>query len=93
MAGGELEALLDRGGVTNDLGVEFVELDPSLVVATMPTDERPPQPSGYLHGGERHPGRVGCQHRDLRELPAEQGCVRLRDKPQPPQAQARRLDP
>ena len=47
----ELEALLDKGGVTKDLGVEFVELDPSLVMATMPIDERHLQPFGYLHGG------------------------------------------
>jgi uncharacterized protein (TIGR00369 family) len=39
------------GGVTRDLGVEFVELSPELVVATMPVDERHHQPFGYLHGG------------------------------------------
>jgi 1,4-dihydroxy-2-naphthoyl-CoA hydrolase len=48
---GELGALLDKGGVTKDLGVEFVELGPSLVMATMPIDERHLQPFGYLHGG------------------------------------------
>ena len=42
---------MDKGGVTKDLGVEFVELDPSLVMATMPIDERHLQPFGYLHGG------------------------------------------
>jgi 1,4-dihydroxy-2-naphthoyl-CoA hydrolase len=47
----ELGSLLDKGGVTKDLGVEFVELDPSRVVATMPIDERHLQPFGYLHGG------------------------------------------
>jgi uncharacterized protein (TIGR00369 family) len=39
------------GGVTRDLGVEFVELSPERVVATMPVDERHHQPFGYLHGG------------------------------------------
>ena len=42
---------MDKGGVTKDLGVEFVELDSSLVMATMPIDERHLQPFGYLHGG------------------------------------------
>jgi uncharacterized protein (TIGR00369 family) len=46
-----LESLLDRGGVTKDLGVEFVDLDPGRVVATMPIDGRHLQPFGYLHGG------------------------------------------
>jgi len=47
----ELESLLDKGGVTRDLGVEFVELRPSRVVANMPIDGRHLQPFGYLHGG------------------------------------------
>lgn len=51
MVRGGLGALLDKGGVTKDLGVEFVELGPSLVMATMPIDERHLQPFGYLHGG------------------------------------------
>src|SRR5918998_1851274 len=51
LARGELGELLDKGGVTKDLGVEFVELDSSLVMATMPIDERHLQPFGYLHGG------------------------------------------
>ena len=51
MSRSELESLLDRGGVTKDLGVEFVELDPGRVVATMPIDGRHLQPFGYLHGG------------------------------------------
>jgi 1,4-dihydroxy-2-naphthoyl-CoA hydrolase len=51
LARGELGELLDKGGVTKDLGVEFVKLDSSLVMATMPIDERHLQPFGYLHGG------------------------------------------
>jgi 1,4-dihydroxy-2-naphthoyl-CoA hydrolase len=47
----ELERLLDKGDVAKDLGVEFVELNPDRVVATMPIDERHLQPFGYLHGG------------------------------------------
>lgn len=37
--------------MTKDLGVEFVDLDPGRVVATMPIDGRHLQPFGYLHGG------------------------------------------
>jgi 1,4-dihydroxy-2-naphthoyl-CoA hydrolase len=51
LARSALGSLLDKGGVTKDLGVEFVELDPRRVVATMPIDERHLQPFGYLHGG------------------------------------------
>ena len=47
----ELERLLDKGDVAKDLGVEFVELKPERVVATMPIDRRHLQPFGYLHGG------------------------------------------
>lgn len=47
-----MEALMrNAGGVTASLGVEFVELAPERVVATMPVDERHHQPFGYLHGG------------------------------------------
>ena len=51
MGRSELESLLDRGGVTKDLGVEFVELEPGRVVVAMPIDRRHLQPFGYLHGG------------------------------------------
>lgn len=47
----ELESLLNDDRVTRDLGVEFVELGPERMVATMPVDERHLQPFGYLHGG------------------------------------------
>ncbi len=46
-----MEAMRNAGGVTRDLGVEFVEAAPERVVATMPVDERHHQPFGYLHGG------------------------------------------
>lgn len=46
-----LEVLKSAGGVSRDLGVEFVELTPERVVATMPVDGRHHQPLGYLHGG------------------------------------------
>src|SRR4028119_2389711 len=38
-------------GLTSHLGLEFTELVPERVVATMPVDERHHQPFGYLHGG------------------------------------------
>jgi 1,4-dihydroxy-2-naphthoyl-CoA hydrolase len=48
----DIEAVLKRGeGVGKSLGIEFVELTPQRVVATMPVDERHHQPFGYLHGG------------------------------------------
>ena len=47
----DIEAVLNSGeGITRNLGMEFVELTPERVVATMPVDERH-QPLGYLHGG------------------------------------------
>lgn len=51
MSRNELESLLSKDHVTKDLGVEFVELDPERMVATMPIDGRHLQPFGYLHGG------------------------------------------
>lgn len=33
------------------LGIEFIELDPNRVAATMPVDHRTCQPMGFLHGG------------------------------------------
>lgn len=45
------EVMRNAGGVTRDLGVEFTELAPEQVVATMPVDKRHHQPLGYLHGG------------------------------------------
>jgi 1,4-dihydroxy-2-naphthoyl-CoA hydrolase len=48
----DLEAVLKSSeGVGKNLGIEFVELTPERVVATMPVDERHHQPLGYLHGG------------------------------------------
>jgi 1,4-dihydroxy-2-naphthoyl-CoA hydrolase len=47
----ELESLLSKDHVTKDLGVEFAELNPERMVATMPIDGRHLQPFGYLHGG------------------------------------------
>jgi 1,4-dihydroxy-2-naphthoyl-CoA hydrolase len=48
----DIEAILKSGeGVGKYLGIEFVELTPERVVATMPVDERHRQPLGYLHGG------------------------------------------
>ena len=47
----ELESLLSEDRMTRDLGVEFVEVNPERVVATMPIDERHLQPFGYLQGG------------------------------------------
>ncbi len=47
----DLDEIMERGGVTKDLGMEFVTLDPDEVVATMPVDARHHQPLGFLHGG------------------------------------------
>lgn len=47
----DLDEIMERGGVTKDLGMEFVTLEPDEVVATMPVDARHHQPLGFLHGG------------------------------------------
>ena len=48
----DLEAILKNSeDIGHNLGIEFVELAPERVVATMPVDERHLQPFGYLHGG------------------------------------------
>jgi 1,4-dihydroxy-2-naphthoyl-CoA hydrolase len=47
----DIGSLLEKGGVTRDLGIEFAELDAGRVVAKMPVDGRHHQPFGYLHGG------------------------------------------
>lgn len=41
----------EDAGIGGRLGLEFTELTPERVVATMPVDERHRQPFGYLHGG------------------------------------------
>lgn len=46
-----IDELVHKGGMPRDLGVEFEELLPERVVATMPIDERHLQPLGFLHGG------------------------------------------
>ena len=38
-------------GLTQALGIEFRELTPERVIATMPVTSRHHQPLGYLHGG------------------------------------------
>ena len=43
--------MMDRDSVVKDLGIEFAELEPERVVATMPVDGRHVQPLGFLHGG------------------------------------------
>ena len=48
----DIESVLKSSeGVGKNLGIEFVDLTPERVVATMPVDERHHQPLGYLHGG------------------------------------------
>ncbi len=41
----------EREHLATTLGMEFVELTPGRVVATMPVTPRVHQPFGYLHGG------------------------------------------
>ncbi|GAB6195624.1 hotdog fold thioesterase [Lysobacter xanthus] len=42
---------LSRGTAIERLGIEFTELGPDVLRATMPVDERSRQPYGLLHGG------------------------------------------
>ena len=47
----ELDSLMERESLVNDLGIEYVETGRERVVMTMPVDARHLQPLGYLHGG------------------------------------------
>jgi acyl-coenzyme A thioesterase PaaI-like protein len=47
----DVEQLIRRSGMPRDLGVEFVDLFPIRVVASMPMEDRHLQPLGFLHGG------------------------------------------
>lgn len=44
-------AMLDREWLGKTLGMEFIEITPERVVATMPITPTHHQPFGYLHGG------------------------------------------
>jgi 1,4-dihydroxy-2-naphthoyl-CoA hydrolase len=46
-----VERLVRDSGMLRHLGIEFSDLSPERVVATMPVDERHLQPPGFLHGG------------------------------------------
>jgi len=49
----ELDALnnLSEGCMVAHLGIEFTEIGPDFLKATMPVDHRTKQPMGLLHGG------------------------------------------
>ena len=47
----DLDSLQKRDSLNKDLGIEYVELEATKVVMTMPVDSRHRQPLGYLHGG------------------------------------------
>ena len=47
----DVGSMMDRHSVVKDLGIDFAELEPERVVATMPVDGRHVQPMGFLHGG------------------------------------------
>ncbi|MES2515349.1 MAG: hotdog fold thioesterase [Bacteroidota bacterium] len=42
---------LNENTLGQNLGIEFTEIGPDFLVATMPVDERTKQPFGLLHGG------------------------------------------
>jgi 1,4-dihydroxy-2-naphthoyl-CoA hydrolase len=42
---------LNKNTLGETLGIEFIEVGPDYLVATMPVDERTKQPFGLLHGG------------------------------------------
>ena len=42
---------LNAGTLSATLGIQFTELGPDYLVATMPVDQRTKQPFGLLHGG------------------------------------------
>jgi 1,4-dihydroxy-2-naphthoyl-CoA hydrolase len=43
--------VLNQNTLGQNLGIEFTEVGPNFLVATMPVDERTKQPFGLLHGG------------------------------------------
>jgi 1,4-dihydroxy-2-naphthoyl-CoA hydrolase len=47
----DVEQLIRRSGMPRDLGIEFADLFPIRVVATIPVDDRHLRPLGFLHGG------------------------------------------
>ncbi len=42
---------LNKNTLSENLGIEFVEVGEDFIVATMPVDKRTIQPFGLLHGG------------------------------------------
>ncbi len=48
---GTLSPELAKGTLIEWLGIEFQQLDPEELIATMPVDHRTHQPAGLLHGG------------------------------------------
>jgi hypothetical protein len=46
-----IEQLVQKSSMPKNLGVEFADLSPVRVVASMPVDDRHLQPLGFLHGG------------------------------------------
>ena len=42
---------LNKNTLGETLGIEFIEVGPDYLVATMPVDQRTKQPFGLLHGG------------------------------------------
>jgi len=42
---------LNKNTLGDNLGIEFIEIGPDYLVATMPVDARTKQPFGLLHGG------------------------------------------
>ena len=48
---GTLDPELAKGTLIEWLGIQFQQLDPEELIATMPVDHRTHQPAGLLHGG------------------------------------------
>ena len=42
---------MNKGTMSENLGIEFTEIEADRIVATMPVDKRTVQPYGILHGG------------------------------------------
>lgn len=43
--------ILNKNTLGENLGIEFIEVGPDFLIATMPVDHRTKQPFGLLHGG------------------------------------------
>lgn len=62
---------MSKNNMVSHLGIEFIEIGPDYLVATMPVDHRTQQPMGLMHGG------ASCTLAETVGSMAANGCVDL----------------